>query len=117
MKTLFGITYAQLSNLTTLELNEYLAVFAANEVREAITQLWPLDEPVKIEKFLAVYMRHSSELFNSKFDDALYTDMRSLYETEERFNLACSMTDRMGNIGVLVQGMMSKVLEELNDDR
>ena len=117
MKKLLGITYAQLQNLTTAELNEQIAIFTTNQVREAITKEWPADEGKgKLEKFLSVYLRRALELYNSKFDDELYANQRFLYDTEERFNRAADMTDRMGNIGILVGDLMNKVMEELAGD-
>ena len=116
MKTLYGITYAQLQNLTTAELNEHMAAYATNQVRETLANLWATQPKNKSEKFLSIYMRHLLAMFNSKFDDELYAGQRALFDTEERFNFAADMTDRMGNIGILVNGMMERVMEELMAD-
>lgn len=115
MKTLFGLTYAQLNTLTTSEMNEYVALHTVNQVRGNIAEAFPSDDGKEAEKFLAIYLRHVLDLYNSKFDDALYANIRSLYDTEERFNLAAYMTEDMGNIATLVQGMMVKVFEEMTD--
>src|SRR5579859_2057809 len=113
MKTLYGITFAQLNNLTTAQLNEHMAVYTTNQVREAITETWPADGKSQIEEFLSVYKKHLLELFHNKFDDELYAGQRTLYNTEERFNFAVDMTARMGNVSTLVGGLMDKVMEEL----
>jgi hypothetical protein len=107
MKTMYGVTYAQLNNLTASELNEHMAVFTANQVREAILKVNPAENKDDMEKFLSIYMKYAV--------DELYAKQRYIYDTEERFNVAADMSVHMGNLSILVQQLMEKVLDELHN--
>jgi hypothetical protein len=115
MKTMYGVTYAQLNNLTASELNEHMAVFTANQVREAILKVNPAENKDDMEKFLSIYMKYAVELYNEILTDELYAKQRYIYDTEERFNVAADMSVHMGNLSILVQQLMEKVLDELHN--
>jgi hypothetical protein len=115
MKTLNGITYVQLKTLTTAELNALCAAYAASQVFIAMESSGFADEGERdfADKFMQIFTRRAEEMFNEKVTDKIYSMMRILYDTEEKFDMASEMTTEMGNIAMMTQKMMKQIHQDV----
>jgi hypothetical protein len=112
MKTLYGFTFIQLHSCTVDELTDFMAVYSANQVREAIQPILS-EEKANTEKFLSVYAKRLSIAFHNILGDRAFIHMRKVYDTEEKFDEAADLIESMGMIS---QGIMAKVFEDLIKD-
>lgn len=109
MRTLNGLTYAQLFTLTADELNEYQAVFTTNEIRSVMHGVIPIGKNGQSleDKFLEIMVNRLAIMFKELFNEEHYAMMRVIYDTEEKFNFSSDLAARLGNIGMAVQSMMN----------
>lgn len=87
-KTLFGLEYLQLKNLTAEELNDYVAVNVINSVREVADDVPPSILEEVLAKALPIVAQH----FNDNFTEAkFYGPLRHIFDTEEKFRMWVSL--------------------------
>jgi len=117
MKTINGITFAQLHNLQPAELNEYLASFTTLQTKEYLTSdTCPFAEEMKrhfTDEYFTILSQGMLEAFNQFLTDEIYAGMRKLYDTEERFDIAADMMSSFGNMAGVAQEVSTKMFDRL----
>lgn len=117
IKTFYGFTFEQLHGCAPEELCDYMAAYAGAQVLEALKEMLPKEMfEAKIEKFLQIYTREVSTLFNKLIAEKVFPHMRKIYDTEEKFDDAADLVRAMGNIGLIANNLMNEVMTKVMND-
>lgn len=112
MKTLYGITFQELHNLELDEVKDKMVSFAIKSIHDNLPKEEPFNDPAFRQKFIDIGVKHMLALFGTCSMEENIDDMRKIYDTEERFDIALRMMDRMGDLSIKLQGMMNNIIEE-----
>jgi len=114
MKTLNGITYFDLFNCSTEELNIKSVDYAVQEILDRLLSLGVSGDDLiqYTEKLRPIAHKHILKMFNSLIDHSVYEDMRRVYDTEARFNIASEMETRIGKIRLAAHNVSQAVFQE-----
>ena len=114
MKTLLGMTYAQLNTLNNEELNKILVKYTLEKIRFSMTQ------NLKDERFVNLYCDRAlpklQKIYTEFFTDEMYDFQRLVYDTEEKFNKASDMEQSMIGISAIVGNMTGELMQEMFKD-
>jgi hypothetical protein len=113
MKTLFGITFEQLHGLTVEELQDYTIAFTINASRQsmALAEL-PLPATV-LQKYQSSANKKLASVVQTFQTDEYYDILRKLYDTQERFDLAATLSDQATEISQAMQKMVQELTEDM----
>jgi hypothetical protein len=115
MKTLFGLTFQQLHSLSPEQINDIQTTFAIDQIRGQMSsgsQMQDPDFPIFLKEFLERVEPRVRTLLQTVCDEDYYVKVRSLYDTEERFNLASDMSAVLTSIPVKVQELLAGAVDE-----
>lgn len=110
-KVLMGFTFAQLHGLMVDELNTYVMSFTLNQMRKNPQFVEGMGD--KMGPFMKAMVKHGVPALSDLLDETAYEHMRKVYDTEEKFNGACDLADRMGNMSVRINALVEKVGAEM----
>jgi hypothetical protein len=112
MKTLAGITYKQLLNLSVEEINDYQIAFLLNNLKQVFA--WqPIPEELRV-KLLETARKSLISIYSKLMTEDHYQKVRLIYDTEERFDLAVDMQGIQAGLGVEIQAMVTNMLKDID---
>lgn len=113
MKTVLGMTYAQLHSAGTDELNELVVQNIMRNVRSNFAKNGT--DQGFTDAYCAKLLPKLQEYYQTKMGHEMYNLQRMLYDTEEKFNVAADVEKKLSDATFEIGKMTATITMEMMD--
>jgi hypothetical protein len=114
MGYILGMTFEQLHNDSTAQMNEHQVKYTIQQLHQTLAGLEDLFKPEEKKEFYKIFEDRLKTIFDELCDDEYYVALRAIYDTEEKFLMMSRVLDRVGEAQPRITGLLASIIDEMD---